>query len=467
MMRHFYILAFGILALSGVWAAEVGAPAEPATEVGPGGLDITADRLEYEAQQKLMVGTGNVVVRDGGDELRADYMTVQTETEDVYARGNVVFRREGKIWRGQEFRYNLKTKQGDFGEFIAYSAPYYITAKDSQRISENEYHLKDVTLTTCGGDNPEVAIHAREARLVDGNKLRAKGVVFYAGPVPFFYLPKLNRKLSSHPRYFEVVPGYSSRMGGYLLTAYNYPVADRVRGATHVDYRSKRGFGVGQDFTWDNTNDTINGEFKAYYADDNEPFDSPDEEAEDSGLVDNERYRIKLNHFQSFTPRDYMIADINYLSDPDIIEDFFDDEFRHETQPENRFTLTHRADKFTAGLLLNKRLNDFYENVDRVPELSLSASRQRLGDSGFYYESENYASQLERVFPEDSGLDDYDALRLDTARGLSRHVLLGNAVHRHELRAGAPDQRLRRRDRVDQQAHHGARGRGQRRAQPV
>ncbi|MGA1194117.1 MAG: hypothetical protein ACO3ZG_07045, partial [Kiritimatiellia bacterium] len=65
-------------------------------------IDITADSLEYLSDQKLMVGEGNVQVRDAGSVLRADYMTVQTETLDVYARGNVFYQRGDDTWEGDE-----------------------------------------------------------------------------------------------------------------------------------------------------------------------------------------------------------------------------------------------------------------------------------------------------------------------------------------------------------------------------
>jgi lipopolysaccharide assembly outer membrane protein LptD (OstA) len=87
-------------------------PAAVATKAAP--VDIEADSLEYLTDRKMIAGTGNVQIREGEDLLRADYITVQTETRDVYARGNVVFRRGGTLWQGQELRYNLKTKQGDF-----------------------------------------------------------------------------------------------------------------------------------------------------------------------------------------------------------------------------------------------------------------------------------------------------------------------------------------------------------------
>lgn len=378
-------------------------------------LDIVADSLEYFAEKNLMVGSGNVEVRDRGDTLSADYMSVQTDTMDIYARGNVIYRRGTQIWSGEELRYNIRTRQGDFGSFNMFYDPLFISADGSKRISTNEYLLNGVTITTCEGDDPAISIHAREARIKD-RRVYAKGATFYAlGFIPFLYLPSYSRSLDSHDRFFQFVPGYSSRLGGFLLTAYNYRLADNLRGITRLDYRSKRGVGYGQDFVWkDRENDTYEGMVGGYYLKDDEPLEGPESEARTVDNVEEERYRLKLNHFQSFSDRDSLLASADYLSDPYVLQDFFNREFRYGVQPENRMTLTHRGDDYTAAIGFNKRLNDFYENVDRLPEISLSAPRMQLGDSDFYYETQNTASYLEKVFPDELDLEEYDAFRADT-----------------------------------------------------
>lgn len=442
MRYHNRCLIFLLALLAGVTGASAQLPLEgagrnkpaPAERKDP--LDIEADSLEYLTERKLIVGTGNVQIREGEDLLRADYLTVQTDTRDVYARGNVVFRRAGTLWQGQELRYNLKTKQGDFGEFQAYVDPFYIRAEDSRRISDREYELKGLTLTTCDDDPPEFSMRASKATLTDGTKVKGKGVMLYFGAVPFFWLPRLDRDLAGNRSYFQFVPGYSSRSGAFLLTAYGYRWTRGFKTVTRIDPRSKKGVGVGQDFVWQGTNSTggsHSGALQAYYLDDQEPFLNDEEKLREQDLVDNQRYRLRLTHNQTFNDRDYMISELNYVSDPEMIKDFFDEEYRDSVQPENRVSMAHRGDQYTAGILLNSRLNDFYENVNRLPELSLDATRQQLGESGLYYESQTRAAWLERVFPEQDNETDYDALRIDSAHMLyypTRHFGFLNVTPR-------------------------------------
>ncbi|HMO50934.1 MAG TPA: LPS assembly protein LptD [Kiritimatiellia bacterium] len=404
-----------------IWAAT--AQAQPGRP-----LDITADSLEYLADQKLMVGRGNVEVRDGGVVLKSDYMAVNTETREVHAVGNVFYQSGADTWTGQEFRYNLRTKQGDFGAFKAYYDPFYVTALASRRISENEYELEGVVLTTCDGERPEVSIEADRANIRNNRVRMNNAVVYIADTVPIFYMPYYTRSLNSHERFFQFLPGYNSRLGAFLLTAYNYPIAGPVRGITHLDYRTKRGLGFGQDFAWKDQEKTYEGIVQGYYLNDDDPTIGPARENREA-LVEEERYRIRLAHRHQLSERDSFLGEANYLSDPYILKDFFRKEYREAVQPENRATLTHRGDNFIAAAQVNKRLNDFYSNVDRMPELTLDVPRIPIGETDLYYESRNSASYLERVFPEGSTSEDYDAFRFDTGHQLYYPLRLGGFLN--------------------------------------
>lgn len=420
-------------------SAAAAAPSAPAVEAAKppadGSLEVDADELEYDDDQRLMIGRGHVVIRRGVDVLHADHVTFHRDTQDAHAQGNVVFEREGKVWRGDEMKYNFKTRAGDFGAFSAFVDPYYITAKHSQRTASGDFILKGATISPCQGDRPQFYIRAREARIENETTLKARGVVFFFGMVPIFYVPAWTKQISGDKTDIDVVAGYSQRMGGYLLTAYNYRLNPAMSAATHVDYRSKRGWAGGQDFSWGDPRLPYRGTFKSYYADDQEPMAGRDDAEKEAltNLVDNGRYRLRLSDVRGVSDRDTLYAELNYLSDPAIIEDFFDQEFRHNAQPENRVTLTHRADQYTASLELNRRLNDFYGNVDRVPEARLSVPRLRLGESPFYYESENSAAWLERVYPEDSDNEEYDAFRIDSSHTVlypTRHFGFLNVIPR-------------------------------------
>lgn len=397
-------------------------------------VEISADRLEYDADRKLMIGVGNVVVTQGADTLTCDYLELHSETQQAVARGNIVFDRMGRTWTGQDITYNFKTRTGDFGEFLIYNDPFYVRAAESKRTAPNEYDLKNLSFTTCEGPRPEFIVRARRATLSDGHIMRARHVTTYLYGVPIMYVPYWKKDFSKHTN-IDVVPGASSRMGAFLLTTYSYNINPNLKHLSHLDVRSKRGVGVGQTLRWNEPAQNAQGQLRGYYTHDTKPIRDDSEKAAREGLVENDRYYIGLAHRQSLSGRLSMHSEVNYVSDPYMLEDFYDDEFRRNVQPENRASLTYRGDFFTASLLLNMRLNDFYDNVNRIPELSLDVSRVQVPNTPFYYDSRNSATYLERVYPKDNAgqNEDYDTFRVDSSHMFyypTRHFGFLNVIPR-------------------------------------
>lgn len=393
--------------------AKAGLPAALSVPLA-GLLDVQADDLSYDADRRLVIAKGNVKVSRGTDSVAADYAEVDTAAEQVAARGNILIEYQGNVWKGQEATYNFKTGQGDFGAFEAYAPPYHLTARDSRRLSLNLMELDGILMTTCDLDDPEYSIRASSATLENNRYVRAKNVRFQLGPVPFFWVPYLKADVEELAN-FQFTPGASSDMGVFLLTAYNFPLNDVFRTQTHFDVREKRGIGVGEDLLWkDPAGGDYAGLLRTYYASDQKPWRNETQRAEREALADSDRYWLHLGDRHNVTDRDYLITELNFVSDPWILSDFFDDEYQKNVQPENRITLSHRGDRYTAGVGMNMRLNDFYGNVDRLPEVFFDVNRQQIFETPFFYEGENTLGYLGKVYPDGSDEERYNAFRFDT-----------------------------------------------------
>jgi len=145
----------------------------------------------------------------------------------------------------------------------------------------------------------------------------------------------------------------------------------------------------------------------------------PDEGEAQAYPLDHERYRVRLYHNQSFTDRDYFMGQINYLSDPKIIEQFFRREYKSSPEPDNYLVFGHRAERLSLSLSAERRLNDFYTAVDRLPELTLDFRRQRIGQSPFFYQGETVGGYLEKNWESNlTNASDYAAGRLHTEHRL-------------------------------------------------
>ncbi len=374
-------------------------------------IEVDAEELDYDRPSGRITATGNVVVTCGVDELRAERVLVNMNTGDSYAIGNVILKRGDSETRATKLQYNFRTRVCDLDNPEVNAEPFRVLAKKITRKGQNEYVLHNAKVTTCVYKHPHSHFHIRAKRItvVPGEYMKTKNAVLFFWRLPCIYLPYWRRDLTGDAG-FRIYPGYRSKFGAYLLTSYYHRLNSHLRAEHHLDYRELRGVAVGEDLKWNIPGG--GGKLRLYYLDDQAPMDTA--AGEPTSEIDSQRYRIHLQHNQVLTPRTLMLSKLNYHSDSDILRDFFDREYRASRQPENYVSFSHRRDSFTLTALANARFNDFYSNVNRLPELSLDVFRLQLGRSSFYYEGQTSASQLERVFAEGSGDEDYSALRVDT-----------------------------------------------------
>lgn len=403
-------------------AAALGAPVVATNAPASDQIDIDAQTLDYDRKTGWAVASGNVVVRKGPQELRADRVRVNTVTEDVVAEGNVVLRAAPgeKPWTGTTIQYNFRTRESSAMDLSGASEPFHIYAKDSRRLADGSYVAHNANVSTCTNAPGSQHYHMqlRDVELTTEDRLKGEHAVLYFGPVPCLYLPFWHRDLNEDMG-LSVRPGYNSRVGAFLLTSYRYPLTDEVlRGETHVDYRTKRGVGLGQDIKWRDPEGDWNGKLSAYGLDDQQPYD--DDESLTSKDIDSQRYRVRFQHDQTLGDRDYALINLDYVSDVDLLEDFFEGDYRRSNQPENYAVYTYRGDNYTASLEARKRLNDFYDDLDRLPQLSVSLPRQEILDGPYYYGGQSSAGYLNKLWADGSSQEDYSAFRADSENTIYR-----------------------------------------------
>lgn len=424
------------LALAGMWAATshaqgglpvIEAPSEAPAPVPQrlpttGAVDFTADVLEYVQDGKVLSGRGHAEIRYGGHLMTCDEAQYSQETGEIMAQGNVRFTRSnGATWTGQRLIYNVKTGEGDFGAFAMHSDPYHVYGEDSQMIGRDRIDMKNILMTTCEDGIRECYVRASRGTLREQRYLEMWNASVWLGSMPVLYFPYYRKDLKSAGRW-DFVPGYRSALGAYLLTSYTYPIVPhKFRGQSTVHLYSERGEGFEQSFRWiEPTNHTWQGFARGAYIRDPKLYRNPEEQARrEATLDDSNRYRLRFEHTESLTSRDYFIGQGAYLSDPYFLEDYFREEYREMPIPENRLAYTHRGDHYSASILVNKRLNDFYPNIDRLPELRLAIDPVQIGDSPFYYQGNNSAGVFQHLEPDGSTRSDYDAMRADTSHTLS------------------------------------------------
>ncbi len=426
----------GALLLAGAVMVPLDSRAQGASKPAAG-MDISADKLEY--RNEVMVGAGNLRIRKGPELLTADYGTYNDTTGETTARGNVHYENSltGQRFNGDELQGNFRTQQWDFGFSEFSQGLFTVFSESSELIEPGLQRFENAMVTTCDAANPEFYIRAREAMVYEGSIVRARSAVFYLNNVPFLYLPRWTVDLQRDETNFDFLPGYSSRNGAYALNGYSYPLLN-AWATTRLDYRSERGLGIGEDLAW--KGDSFEGKLRTYFLNDEAPYRDAEQQARQEAEfreVPESRYRVRLSHYQSITPRDQLFIEAGKLSDPEVTLDFFDDEYRVMPVQENRLSYTHNDHYFTAGVELNKNLNEeFFSAVERLPEATLSVPRLRIGGSPFYYEGFHTAGILDAVYSERDqslGKTNYDTQRIHTRNTVyypSRHMGFLNLIPR-------------------------------------
>lgn len=370
-----------------------------------------AGEVIYAFERGIVMATNAFVARYEDTVLTADRGQVDLNTGDAMLAGNVSIQRANQVWRGEEIRYNFMTGLVQTESFRTGRPPYFAEAEGlTADLTNRVYHATGAVVSTEDVTRPATRIQARSITIAPGRFMAARHAVFYVGGVPVFYLPYVRYNLDRDSNHFRFTPGFRSLYGPFLLGAYNWWWGDHLSGVVHFDYRVKRGLGVGPDFQYE-AGRWGSGDLRFYYLHDRDPGATS---TTNSPSISDNRHRLYFTHQTSVrTNLDVTLA-VRRQSDAYVTRDFIEAEFREHPQPPSFFDVRQRWSNFTLSLFAQPQVNDFFETVERIPEIRLTALRQQIGRSPFFYEGENSAGYYQRRFINDNPSNDYSAFRADT-----------------------------------------------------
>lgn len=368
--------------------------------------------LSYDPDSGMGTAENGVIIKykdaeHGEASLYADRVTFNQTSGQVTAEGSVTLQRDGQAWSGERLEYNFRTGTMGAANYRTGKTPFF-AAGNSLLGSDKagNYTAEDAYLTTDDVQNPNYRIRAKRIQIVSGKHFVARNAVVYIGKIPVMYLPWLKANLDRRGNRWSITPGYRSRYGGYLLSTYHYQVFTNLSARLNLDYRTQRGLGGGPDLQY-NLGRFGSGEVQSYYLRDKTPG------KDDDNRIANDRFRFRFSHRVPIRTNFTAKAVINKLSDEWIHRDFFESKHRRNTQPRSFLEIEQLGRNFSLSLLAQPRVNDFYERIERLPEIKLSAFRQQIGQLPLYYESESSAGYLGHQFA-NNATNDFHAARLDT-----------------------------------------------------
>jgi lipopolysaccharide assembly outer membrane protein LptD (OstA) len=384
----------------------------------------------YDVQTGRLVATNGVVIRYGAGVVAADRVAVDQQTGDAVLDGNVRIQENDQVWTGEHFLINFRTHQIETDKFRTGKPPSFASGKGMHTEERTNLvavkggvtnHVVAVTNFVMTATNavitpddiarPLLQVHAKRIVIFPGDKMVASQAVLYVGQVPVFYWPSYTRSLKKDPNTFTVSPGYRSKYGAFLLGTYSWIMDEQLKGAIHLDYRSKRGPGTGAD-TYYNFGQWGQGSLKYYYTYDKDPN-------QDQTLEPNphNRQRVSFNYRATLATNFEAKAVVQYQSDPDMLRDFFEGEYRETPQPATFVEGNRYWSNWNLNAYVQPRLNDYLETVERLPDIRLTGYRQEIARTPLYYESESSAGYYTHIFPTTNGIVEapaFSAGRVDT-----------------------------------------------------
>ena len=383
------IIVAVVLCFSAIAQEEQSWEVQALNQIIPGTVE---GRVDYDMSSGLATGTNGVFVRYGEAVLTADSATVNMKTGDVQADGNVRIESGNQLWVGDHIQYNFKTRQMRSEQFRTGRLPVFAGGVGlSGNTSNRVYTAHNAYVTTDDASDPAYRVRASNIKIIPGKSVQMWNAVAYVEGVPVFYFPYYQRNLGPRANNFTITPGYRSRYGAYFLNTYTWYLGDVADGKIHADYRERRGVGAGPDVNL-HLGQWGEATLKYYYQNDrNANYTSPTNVFPQIGNfhVPENRQRFYLGWQATPATNLNLKAQVNYQSDPLFLHDFFEGDYTANPQPNTFIEANKYWDNWSLDALTTPRVNDFFNQIQREPDVKLTGYRQQVFDTPVYYDSES------------------------------------------------------------------------------
>jgi len=362
---------------------------EVSTMKAEGPVDIEADELIYEKETQLYEAHGQVEVSRGDFSLKADHAQLNMATKELVAWGNVLLREGEDVIECQRLEVNVDTRLGKIHEAKLFlkDQNFHITGREAEKLGENHYRIRDGSLTTCDAKRPPWKFTVKEIEVKEmalGGVAIAKGPVFYLEDIPVLYFPwgAFPVRLERQTGFLIPQVGYSNKYGPEIKTGFYWAMRKDMDATFYLNYLGERGVQEGVEYRYAFARDT-KGEARFYFIDDH--------------VYDGNRFAFFIKHENKFPYDFYLKANINYVSDNKIPQDF-DEVLPDETSLDSRTQRLMRSvlfggknwDQFSfladAEVYNDLTLNSNDRTVQKLPRISFYALPQSLFKTPLFYE---------------------------------------------------------------------------------
>jgi LPS-assembly protein len=215
---------------------------------------LEADHIQGE-QDRNIVATGNVTLRQRGATIRADRVDYHGEEQTAIATGHVVLERTGDTASGPRLSYRLDNDTGEM-ESPSFEFPRTVERRSASRgqaarallEADQKNRLYRAEYTSCPAPRDDWFIRVNELE-IDGSRNVANAfhtTLFFLG-VPILYSPYLSFPLDNKRKTGFLAPtfGTSGQSGFEASLPYYWNIAENYDATLTPKIFTKRGFQLG------------------------------------------------------------------------------------------------------------------------------------------------------------------------------------------------------------------------------
>lgn len=220
---------------------------------------LEADRI-VGSQDKNVVATGNVTLRQMGATIRADRLDYFSADQTAVATGHVRIEREGDVASGPALTYHLDTDSGEMEspmfEFPKTAERRVASRGQAERAlleAEQKSRLVGAEYTSCVAPRDDWFLRVGDLRIDGGRNLAiaSNTTVFFLG-VPILYSPFLSFPLDNKRRSGFLAPtfGSSGKSGFEASLPYYWNIAENMDATFTPKMFTKRGLQLGAELRY-------------------------------------------------------------------------------------------------------------------------------------------------------------------------------------------------------------------------
>lgn len=357
-----------------------------------------------------------------------------TAPREIYLEGNVDYRHRATIVQAERMFYNVAQKFGtvlraefltpltqfpNLNEFQGYAR---LKADVLQQLDADRFVAQGASFTTSRLGVPGYWVQADQMTVTrppqpsadptlapalfsttvaenTSTVVNSRNNFVYVGGVPVLYWPRFNTDLTRPTTYLESIAFNNDRVFGtqfmttwdlYQVFGVDHPPANTDWNLS-VDYLSKRGIGLGTDYSYGsipigNLPGTASGYWDIWGISDH-GLDNLGADRRAVPLEEDFRGRIFGRHRHVFEPGLWLNAEVGVISDRNFLEQYFESEWDQLKDQTTGLELRRLIEERSWSLSTNLRVNDFFTETEWLPRLDhFTLGKSLLGDNFTWYE---------------------------------------------------------------------------------